>query len=352
MLIITSLNSFAQFTGGNADGYSDAILAQSNCTPIISNFVFYGGNSDGYNDGMLTQSNCTPIISDFVYYGGNADGYNDVALTQSNCPTIVSNFVFYGGNADGYSDAAITQSNCPTIVSNFVFYGGNADGYSDAVISQSNCTPIISNFVFYGGRADGFSYSIKQQTPCSSILVLPIELLSFTAEKNKSIVDIKWITASEINNDYFTVERSQDGTNFSSISIVPGSENSTTEKNYIVKDNFPYNGISYYRLKQTDFNGRTKYSKIETVDYLVDDYGISIYPNPTHDYIIINFSEKLNLEPSSISLTNVYGKKLEHYETISKNQIKVDLSHFPSGIYFIAINVGKEVIEHKIMLQK
>ena len=244
MLFIASLKSFAQYTGGNADGYSDGLLTQTICPPQVSNFVFYGGNADGYSDGLLTQTICPPLVSNFVFYGGNADGYSDGSLTQTICPPLVSDFVFYGGNADGYSDGSLTQTICP---------------------------PLVSNFVFYGGNSDGFSFAVNEQTPCPGITPLPIQLLSFTAEKNKSTVDIKWNTASEINNDYFTVEKSKDAIHFSKLVIVPGSGNSNSEKNYAAKDNSPYNGISYYRLKQTDFDGKFEYSNIVAVDFLTDE---------------------------------------------------------------------------------
>ena len=352
MLFSASLKSFAQFTGGNADGCSYGLLAQSICSPLVSNFVFYGGNTDGYSDGLLTQSICPPLVSDFVFYGGNADGYSDGLLTQSICPPLVSDFVFYGGIADGYSDGSLAQSICPPLVSNFVFYGGIADGYSDGSLTQSICPPLVSNFVFYGGIADGFAFAVKEQTICPNTTPLPIELLSFTAKKNKSTVDIKWVTATEINNNYFTVERSEDAINFSTLVIVNGSGNSNSEKNYAAKDNNPYNGISYYRLKQTDFDGKSKYYNIVAVDFLTDEYGVRIYPNPTNDLVTIDFPEGLLLQSNIISLTNVYGQKIELNQIISKNHIKVDLLQLPSGIYFIGINVGQKAIERKIVLQK
>jgi hypothetical protein len=169
-LFIASLKSFAQFTGGDSDGYSDGLLTQSTCPQLVSNFVFYGGNTDGYSDGVLTQSTCPQLVSNFVFYGGNTDGYSDGVLTQSNCPQLVSNFVFNGGNADGYSNGLLTQSNCPELVANFVFNGGNADGYSNGLLTQSNCPELVSNFVFYGGNTDGYSNGLLTQSNCPELV--------------------------------------------------------------------------------------------------------------------------------------------------------------------------------------
>ncbi|MFN5628432.1 MAG: hypothetical protein ACK48W_04015, partial [Bacteroidota bacterium] len=158
-LFIGYLKSFAQFTGGNADGYGDGLLIQSTCPQLVSDFVFNGGNADGYGDGLLIQSACPQLVSDFVFTGGNADGYSDGLLIQSACPQLVANFVFNGGNADGYSDGLLTQTSCQNLIADFVYYGGNADGYSGGLLTQSNCPQLVSNFVFYGGNADGNAFA-------------------------------------------------------------------------------------------------------------------------------------------------------------------------------------------------
>ena len=116
-----------------------------------------------------------------------------------------------------------------------------------------------------------------------SILInpLPIELLSFEAQTNNNHVDLKWSTASETNNDFFTIEKSKDGQNFVVVGKEDGAGNSTTIINYSGVDYSPYTGISYYRLKQTDFNGQFTYSNIIPVEFnRVDEANISIFPNP------------------------------------------------------------------------
>ena len=84
-----------------------------------------------------------------------------------------------------------------------------------------------------------------------------IELLFFNAKlENNTYVDLTWSTASEINNDYFTIERSQNGVYFQEFDIVEGAGNSTHKINYSLIDRDPFDGISYYRLKQTDYDGK------------------------------------------------------------------------------------------------
>jgi hypothetical protein len=110
---------------------------------------------------------------------------------------------------------------------------------------------------------------------------LPIELLSFEALLNQDQVDISWATASETDNNYFTVDRSVDGVNFEEVVQVDGAGISNSILNYFEIDYQPISGISYYRLKQTDFDGDATYSNIVPVEYKnTGEPGMSIYPSP------------------------------------------------------------------------
>jgi hypothetical protein len=97
---------------------------------------------------------------------------------------------------------------------------------------------------------------------------LPIELLNFTAEPVENEVQVDWTTASETNNSFFTVERSVDGIHFEEVVKQDGAGNSNGIRNYDAVDANPYLGVSYYRLKQTDFNGDFTYSDMVPVNFL------------------------------------------------------------------------------------
>src|ERR1041385_9231891 len=92
-------------------------------------------------------------------------------------------------------------------------------------------------------------------------------------------VELVWTTASEINNDYFSVERSEDAISYQVVGTVKGAGNSTQELYYSLKDQSPVRGINYYRLKQTDFDGHFKYSEVCSVSAQPVN-GIKVYPNP------------------------------------------------------------------------
>jgi hypothetical protein len=103
-------------------------------------------------------------------------------------------------------------------------------------------------------------------TLVANTLTLPVELVDFSARAVGDEVQVNWSTASEINNDYFTLERSTDGENFEPIQQLDGAGNSTELIYYACVDKEPLPGVSYYRLRQTDYDGKYSYSEIKAVN--------------------------------------------------------------------------------------
>ena len=113
---------------------------------------------------------------------------------------------------------------------------------------------------------------------------LPVTWFDFEAVLNNNQVNLQWSTHTEINNDYFIVEKSQDGINFEYLDKINGAGNSNNIINYSTIDYTPYKGVNYYRIKQVDFDGKFSYSTIRTVNYnannLSNKTSIKLYPNP------------------------------------------------------------------------
>lgn len=173
--------------------------------------------------------------------------------------------------------------------------------------------------------------SIKPITP------LPIELVNFNVitEDNRT-VKLIWETASEINNNFFTIERSINAVDWEIVTTVDGAGNSNTLKNYVAKDNNPYLGVSYYRLKQTDFNGQFEYTSIKNVT-LKELYSesVEIYPNPTDSYITVVGSAN---ELSEVRIFNVVGQDVTHLtyiNSLNSSTLSIDLSQLAGGIYYL-----------------
>jgi hypothetical protein len=166
---------------------------------------------------------------------------------------------------------------------------------------------------------------------------LPIELISFDANCKNTAVDVKWSTASEHNNDYFSVERSSDGENWINMFVSSGAGNSTQLLNYYWTDNEPFREERYYRLKQTDFDGAASYSNIVFVDGCISkENALRIQPNPGNAYVNIDLkSEDITgfqvLDSKGIIvLSKTFTEPVANYS--------IDINSFNSGVYIIFLS--------------
>jgi len=176
---------------------------------------------------------------------------------------------------------------------------------------------------------------------------LPITLISFTAMAENNIVRLDWETASEINNDHFTVQRSADASAWEDIKVIKGMLNSSADVHYTTNDDMPLSGVSYYRLKQTDVDGKETFSFIRTVN-IHNQAQINIYPNPATNYInvVSPGGKKLN-----IILFNNNGQRINIPVSSSGNMATLNVSGISTGIYYIQINQGNTSEIRKIIIQ-
>lgn len=174
---------------------------------------------------------------------------------------------------------------------------------------------------------------------------LPITLTVFTATYNTSLGDVEldWSTASEANNSYFTVERTQNGVDFETVGIrIPGNGTTSQVHSYTAFDEKPYNGISYYRLKQTDFNGNFSYSPLRSVNVDSKFNDLSVFPNPSSSSAYFNFTSEVDAE-ASLRIFDAMGNLVFSQPiTVSTggNSITVDVSQFAKGFYFATLNLN------------
>lgn len=173
---------------------------------------------------------------------------------------------------------------------------------------------------------------------------LPVELLEFNAEAvDERKVALTWTTVNEINNDYFEIERSQDGVSFNTIGWVDGAGNSNITLHYNDYDENPYNGVSYYRLKQTDFDGTYTYSEIRTV--IFDDLSfVNLYPNPAEDELqfTVMVSDDADLHVHIVDVTGRLILEQNHWIESGESTITLDVSNLASGMYTIRVNTNDE----------
>ena len=183
---------------------------------------------------------------------------------------------------------------------------------------------------------------------------LPIELLSFDAQLRGREVHLKWTTATEKNNDYFTIEKTRDAGEFLFVKQVPGAGTSTTIRNYSAIDPDPLKGLSYYRLGQTDYDGTTIYSELVPVNYNYSNFEI-ISSTSTESIIIVAFNYDSS-DPVNFVVTDAMGRTMIRKENSpakeGANILDVDAAGWVQGVYFITLYNSEKSISRKLFYNK
>jgi hypothetical protein len=190
---------------------------------------------------------------------------------------------------------------------------------------------------------DGFSVVGPPPAPT------PVTLIDFNAEKESNIIKLTWSTATEINNDYFSIERSIDGVHFEQIGTVKGNGTSNEIKYYSYDDHSFNSGIVYYRLKQVDFDNKYEYSKIRAVNVdSVDPVIITNDPSSAQEELLISFYRK---GEATFTITDMIGRVVYSGERVSDElSISLNKSMLCCGFYIVKVQIGSEVISKKIVL--
>lgn len=251
--------------------------------------------------------------------------------------------------------AGTTTQNVPVIGSKLVRYGFIGDG------SEASSFNASRNNQYYDGKIDELRLSnvarsaghiqteyINQSDPEAFVSLgamgsLPIELGSFNAELQDDEVFVEWHVVTQLNNDYFTIERSMDGNEFEAIGRVNGAGTTQQEKTYDFVDTSPEIGLNYYRLRQTDYDGKTETFTPVAVKYIPEIEAITIekaYPNPFTDKLTVDYTVS---ESSYLyfALVNSSGERVagdQVFVSEGRNTYEFRAPEpIPSGVYFFQI---------------
>lgn len=188
---------------------------------------------------------------------------------------------------------------------------------------------------------DGNAGSVCNYGIFQSDGLLPIELLSFKANINtdKSVL-LNWQTATELRNEKFILERSENGKDFYAIGEVKGNGTTQEKNNYEFSDTKPKPGILYYRLRQVDYDGKYEIHKTISAEISMDEF--IVFPNPARDYISISFKNK-DVLPKKIELMNYTGELINLEVNQDESIYSFDIKHLPKGIYFIKVHYSTGV---------
>lgn len=367
-LVMRGIDAWVTIMGFSGGATLDNIDDQSTgYNTSFQPFINYPANSTAYiewkivfkKSGTSTDTTLAKLVATGVDVDGSSSGgrtireFVDATMPRSYNldPYTTISVVNLGGiyRATGGSG---TIGNIDTTARQAMYelnyYGVNTLLYRTGAINTFTSTQTRQTSLFF----KAFNLANKN-------IALPIKLIAFNTKLKNNNVSITWSTAAEINNDYFTIERSSDGEHFEPLFTKRGAGNSTVTLEYEANDPNPLDGYSYYRLKQTDFDGHFTYSEVETIKNKggndIDETQIevtSISPNPFSEEFKIDFilKEKTSVEVNMISAKGeVVFKDIVLAEDGYNSYTYTDSKGLPAGYYFVTLSYKDQKVTKKIL---
>jgi hypothetical protein len=352
------------YTESFGAGSRDAYIVKLNSAGVVQWTKTIGGAGFDYAYSMTKTTDGGYVVGGYTNSYG-AGGY-DVYVAKLDASGALQWTKTFGGAGDDYAYSVIqTSDGGYAVAGRTISFGvGSGDVYvikldasggtcctsSSGGVSGNGGVSSNGGVIGSGGVSGSGGVFSSGGTFNSLCLVLPIELLSFSGKKEGSSNLLKWETASEINNDFFTLEKSANAHNWEVVGRLSGVGNSNTIHTYSMTDDSPF-AITYYRLKQTDFNGDYNYSNIETINNNEREELISIYPNPvSNGFLILDINNAKN-QKLQMLIIDVFGKKVFEQEiNVSKAEKKytITLPSIKSGSYWVTLlNTNSELVGQK-----
>lgn len=223
----------------------------------------------------------------------------------------------------------------------------DGDGFADNDVTPIGGGTLSGGIITFSGVnfMNGDRFTLGNTNPSAP---LPIELKSFHAEARKNLIHLFWSTTSETNNDYFTVERSKTRLDWQDVLRVEGSGTTTSRKDYFAIDDGPYYGISYYRLKQTDFDGSSTYSNVVSVT-LQPEENVQAFPNPSSGVFTVRAPFQFN----TVQLVDYMGRPVQIViqESDTEHEIHLDARGNAPGIYVLLVSDGAVVRSTRVLIR-
>jgi Secretion system C-terminal sorting domain len=292
------------------------------CSPA----VFYDGLSievmpPNTNFMLLPETFCTPTSYAFAGLCGAGPIY-----------------VYFTNDMSWNATGNFTHANSPVVTryfrTDFTFLTG-APCVVDYTYSTGSLSGLDGDYIVWNGGGAPILYANSGCTVPAT--ALPVEWLSFTAYRDEYVrqTDIEWATATESNNQYFDVERTIDGINWTVITRVNGAGTSSQPHNYSAVDPNPENGINYYRIKQVDFNGQFSYSTIVPVQFENSAVVYTVFPSPSDGQFTLNGPMK---KGDQIEIFSLSGQLIRReIITAEASQFDLNLNDLAAGTYMLRI---------------
>ncbi len=328
---ITAGNFSVQTSSTNTEGeaYESTAIEFYNSSGTAFSPATYSGYFASANNGTGCHISNTPSVNSSPWSGGMG-----TFLSQS------TSTVQYGGtegmNGDACNPIALTA--------------GPYDGSGYNVLPTNTgltSTSKIGGFKFKTcledvARAATTGTNTTTSTNFTSRLIsftiqgspLPVQIKDLSVIKNENSSLLSFSTASETNNDFFIIERSADGAAYEAIGTIKGAGNSSREITYEYTDEAPLKGINYYRIKQTDFDGKYSYSEVRSVRF-TDGASVTVSPRTTEGRVDIT----TDMEDYNVEVYTAAGAQVKAFTGLSADQ-SISIEDLQPGIYFIRVSSG------------
>ncbi|HMQ47525.1 MAG TPA: hypothetical protein PKA00_09025 [Saprospiraceae bacterium] len=345
------------------DGNPELLSAMITNSAIIQNYSWNAAGGDGSFDGDVNPGNVSAaIITDPDGYGVNASNvcgsdFDDLIVTENETPLIDLDCMDNGNNT---TTITVNILNNASDVDVDWFNNGNPYSNSTGLAGPTSVSEVVSNVAF-----DMTTFTAMAQNGCGNAtsgagcLVFPVELLYFKGIQKDALVSLDWATASETNNDFFTLERSFDGRSFEQIAQVAGAGNSHDLIRYTFNDEkvmllAPGDEV-FYRLSQTDFDGRKTYFDLIALQLdrkYVFDLAYLHTENTTLKMGVQNPAAGI----LQVQVFNLNGQ-LIYADTPNINEagmieLNYDISQWNDGLYLIYIHNGVQGLNRKFVLAR
>ena len=302
---------------------------------------------------------------------GPACGYTTtptVATVTATCPPYTQSPYIEGNVASSqcYTFFAVNTTVSFNVIVNSTCQSGNVTGFTWNLYSSGCGAPIqsgtLSNLTFTGltiGQQYTYCYTFTTPTNCYHTAYypyfvgaspLPVDLISFEGKNYRDGVRLNWITASEINNDRFILERSVDGLEFLQVTTITGHGTTSETNQYEFFDYNVWGETVYYRLKQIDFDGTVKTFPDIAVRLKENKFKLILSPNPANDVVQLFVANPDGPTKGTIMVSNLSGQVIYQSPVLFQKGTTTHqllLNDFKNGLYFI-----KAIREDAISFQK
>jgi hypothetical protein len=344
--------SYSQEITNNMDGTSTVDFYITNTGVTSEDFaaftiIYYYDNSET----SISSVDFNTVSTSWNWGIANQTITNHIANFNPSSPITHTGYFSYDNLDNNGFDGETLNSGEVRLIGSITF--NHAIGTTQSGSGWLPNNPQVNNYQYSGG--DFVAHNVT--TTGIQFGPLPIKMKSFSAIKDGERASrLDWVTSSEINSDYFGVERSADGNTWEQIGQVAAAGNSNTDIAYQFLDRkLPSfragENIFYYRLKLTDLDGQYKYSDVRGVNFgKLSNSIISIYPNPTTEIINVDISGmSLDAGDVTLSVFDMNGRNMISKNIIGNGIELIEVDQYPSGTYNVVVQQGETIQQKKII---